>query len=221
MPRVRYIRKLKDLRQNVIKMGEITSKSVKEAIQALESSDAVLAERVIKYDDEIDKCDRKLESQCMMLLALEQPMAKDLRIIATSLKMITDLERIGDFTVDIAEEIMSMRKPITIPVPAWEFNELVSEVRSIVADSIEAYARGDVDKARTFEYRDDKIDSLYKEIVSGIVSALAEGRCTIESVADIASFLYITRYLERIADHAVNIGNRVCYMEEGERRYLK
>ncbi|MGZ4904343.1 MAG: phosphate signaling complex protein PhoU [Halobacteriota archaeon] len=221
MARVRYIRKLKDLRQNVIKMGDITSKSVEDALEALEASDVVLAEHVIKNDDVIDKCDRKIESQCMMLLALEQPMAKDLRVIATSLKMITDLERIGDFTVDIAEEIVSMGKPIRIPVPPLEFNELVSEVKSIVADSIATYAQGNIEKARTFESRDDKIDSLYKEIVSEMVSTLAEGRCSIESVADIASFLYITRYLERIADHAVNIGNRVCYMEEGERRYFK
>ncbi len=221
MPRVRYVRKLKDLRQNVIKMGDITSKSVQEALEALEASDVVLAERVIKNDDVIDKCDRKIESQCMMLLALEQPMAKDLRVIATSLKMITDLERIGDFTVDIAEEIVAMGKHIEIPVPFSEFNELVSEVKAIVADSIETYAQGNIEKARTFESRDDRIDSLYKEIVSELVNTLAGGQCSTESVADIASFLYITRYLERIADHAVNIGNRVCYMEGGERRYFK
>ncbi len=221
MPRVRYVKKLKDLRHNVIKMGSITVQSVEEALEALATSDMPLAEHVIKNDDVIDKCDRKIESQCMMLLALEQPMAKDLRIIATSLKMITDLERIGDFTVDIAEEIVAMGKPVRIPVPLSEFDELVHDVKSIVADSIETYAEGNIEKARTFESRDDKIDSLYKEIVGEMVSTLAEGRCSMESVADIASFLYITRYLERIADHAVNIGNRVCYMEEGERRYFK
>ncbi|MGZ4902360.1 MAG: phosphate signaling complex protein PhoU [Halobacteriota archaeon] len=221
MPRVRYVRKLKELRQNVVKMGAITVQSVEEALEALTTSDVALAEHAIKNDDIIDKCDRKIESQCMMLLALEQPMAKDLRVIATSLKMITDLERIGDFTVDIAEEIVAMEMPIRIPVPLPEFNEIVSEVKSIVADSIETYAQGNVEKARTFESRDDKIDSLYKEIVSEMVRTLADGQCSMENVADIASFLYITRYLERIADHAVNIGNRVCYMEEGERRFFK
>ncbi len=221
MPRVRYVKKLKDLRQNVIEMGTITVQSVEEAFEALATSDTALAERVIKNDDIIDKCDRKIESQCMMLLALEQPMAKDLRVIATSLKMITDLERIGDFTVDIAEEIVAMEKPISIPVPLSQFNELVSEVQSIVADSIETYAQGNVEMARTFESRDDKIDTLYKEIVSEMVSTLVGSGCSMESVADTASFLYITRYLERIADHAVNIGNRVCYMEDGERRYFK
>ena len=221
MPRVRYVRKLKELRQNVVQMGTITVQSVEEVLEALTASDVTLAEHVIKNDDLIDKCDRKIESQCMMLLALEQPMAKDLRVIATSLKMITDLERIGDFTVDIAEEIVSMGKPIRIPVPLLEFSELVSEVKSIVADSIETYEQGNVEKARTFESRDDKIDSLYKEIVRETVGTFVEGQCSTESVAGIASFLYITRYLERIGDHAVNIGNRVCYMEEGERRYLK
>jgi phosphate transport system protein len=221
MARTRYVRKLKELRQNVIDMGALTSQSVQDVLTALERSDAALAERVIANDDVIDNFDRKIESQCMSLLALEQPMAKDLRIIATSLKMITDLERIGDFVVDIAEEVVTMAKPIRIPVSATKFNELVTEVKSMVADSIETYAEGNVQKARSFEGRDDRIDFLYKHIVENMVKALAQGQCSTETVADVASLLYIIRYLERIADHAVNIGNRVCYMEEGDRRYLK
>ena len=118
MARNRYIRKLKELRQNVTEMGAITHRSVEDVVTALETSDAALAQRVIANDDVINKLDRKIEAQCMSLLALEQPMAKDLRIIATSLKMITDLERIGDFTVDIAEEVVTMGKPIHIPVSA-------------------------------------------------------------------------------------------------------
>ena len=202
-------------------MGAITLRSVDNVLMALETSDAVLAQWVRTNDDEIDKLDRKIESQCMSLLALEQPMARDLRIIATSLKMITDLERIGDFTVDIAEEVVSMEKPIRIPVSASKFNELVADVKSMVADSIETYAKGDVEQARHFEERDDRIDILYRDIVNNMVNALAEGKCSTETVSDVTSLLYIIRYLERIADHAVNIGNRVCYMEEGERRYFK
>jgi phosphate transport system protein len=221
MARNRYIRKLKELRQNVTEMGAITQRSVDNVLRALETSDAVLAQWVMTNDDEIDKFDRKIESQCMSLLALEQPMAKDLRIIATSLKMITDLERIGDFTVDIAEEVVTMEKPIRIPISASKFNELVADVKTMVADSIETYAKGDVEQARHFEARDDRIDVLYKDIVNNMVKALSQGKCSTETVSDVASLLYIIRYLERIADHAVNIGNRVCYMEEGERRYFK
>ncbi|HYA32420.1 MAG TPA: phosphate signaling complex protein PhoU [Candidatus Bathyarchaeia archaeon] len=221
MPRTRYVRKLKELRQDVIDMGAITSQSVQDALAALETSNTALAEHVIANDDKIDNFDRKIEAQCMTLLALEQPMAKDLRVIATSLKMITDLERIGDFTVDIAEEIVTMAKPIRIPISASKFNELVADVKSMVADSIETYAQGNVERARTFEARDDRIDFLYKDIVGSMINALAQGKCSTETVSDVASLLYIIRYLERIADHAVNIGNRVCYMEEGERRYLK
>ena len=221
MARTRYVRKLKELRQNVVDMGALTQRSVEDVLTALEMSDTALAERVIANDDEIDNFDRKIESQCMTLLALEQPMAKDLRMIATSLKMITDLERIGDFVVDIAEEVVAMGKPIRIPVSATKFNELVADVKSMVADSIETYAEGNVQQARSFEARDDRIDFLYKNIVENMVNALAQGKCSTETVADVASLLFIIRYLERIADHAVNIGNRVCYMEEGDRRYLK
>jgi len=221
MARNRFVRKLNELRRDVIDMGAITLQSVKDVLTALETSDTALAERVIVNDDLIDNFDRKIESQCVRLLALEQPIAKDLRIIATSFKMITDLERIGDWTVDIAEEIVTMEKPIHIPVSASKFNELVADVKSMVADSIETYAQGNVQLARGFETRDDKIDHLYKQIVNNMVNALAQGKCSTETVADVTSLLYIIRYLERISDHAVNIGNRVCYMEEGERRYLK
>src|SRR5659263_706120 len=221
MARTRYVRKLKELRQNVIDMGALTVRSVEDVLTAFELSDTALAERVIAIDDAINNFDRKIEAQCMTLLALEQPIAKDLRMIATSLKMITDLERIGDFVVDIAEEIITMAKPIRIPVSATKFNELVDEVKSMVADSIVTYAEGNVQKARSFEGRDDSIDTLYKNIVDNTVSMLAQSQCSMETVADVASLLYIIRYLERIADHAVNIGNRVCYMEEGDRRFLK
>src|SRR5665647_403594 len=221
MARTRYVRKLKELRQNVVDMGAATMQSVEYVTTSLETSDSALAERAIANDNVIDTFDRKIEAQCMSLLALEQPMAKDLRLIATSLKMITDLERFGDFVVDIAEEVISMAKPIRIPVSATKFNELVDEVKSMVADSIVTYAEGNVQKARSFEGRDDSIDTLYKNIVDNTVSMLAQSQCSMETVADVASLLYIIRYLERIADHAVNIGNRVCYMEEGDRRYMK
>jgi phosphate transport system protein len=221
MARNRFVRKLNELRRDVTAMGAVTSQSVKDVISALETSDTALAERVIANDDVIDNFDRKIEAQCVRLLALEQPIAKDLRIIATSFKMITDLERIGDWTVDVAEEVLTLRKPIHIPVSAPNFNELAAEVKSMVADSIEAYAQGNVQQARGFEARDDRIDYLYKDSVSNMVNSLAEGKCSTETVTDVTSLLYIIRYLERIADHAVDIGNRVCYMEEGERRYLK
>ena len=221
MARQRYVRKLKELRQDVIDMGAVALKSVEAVVAAIERSDTTLAQQVIANDDTINKFDRKIESQCMELLALQQPMARDLRLIATSLKMITDLERIGDFAVDIAEEVITMGKPIRVPVSASRFSELVADVKSMVADSIDTYARGDVQKARGFEERDDRIDHLCKNIVEKMINALAQGKCSTEIVADVASLLYIIRYLERIADHAVNIGNRVCYMEEGARRYLK
>jgi len=114
-----------------------------------------------------------------------------------------------------------MAKPIRIPVSATKFNELVADVKSMVADSIKTYAEGNIQKARSFEGRDDRIDFLYKNIVESSVNSLAQGACSTETASDVVSLLYIIRYLERIADHAVNIGNRVCYMEEGDRRYLK
>jgi phosphate transport system protein len=221
MVRIKYVKKLEDLQGNVIKMGRSTMRSIDYIIKALKTNDADLAKKVITNDDEIDKLDKIIESQCMSLLALEQPMAGDLRVIATSLKMITDLERIGDFAEDIAEEMLVMDRPIRVTISEATFDEMIQKVKSMVADSIETYAQGDVERARMFESRDDEIDSLYKHIVNDFLTTIAEGSCPPEGVRDIASIIYIIRYLERIADHAVNIACRVLYMVEGERTYLR
>jgi phosphate transport system protein len=221
MVRIKYVKKLEDLQGNVIKMGRSTMRSIDYITKALKTNDTDFAKKVITNDDEIDKLDKIIESQCMSLLALEQPMAGDLRVIATSLKMITDLERIGDFAEDIAEEMLVMDRPIRVTISEATFDEMIQKVKSMVADSIETYAQGDVERARMFESRDDEIDSLYKRIVNDFLTTIAEGSCPPEGVRDIASIIYIIRYLERIADHAVNIACRVLYMVEGERTYLR
>ena len=221
MVRIKYVKKLEDLKDNVEKMGHSAMRSLDYIIKALKTNDAALAKKVIANDVEIDKLDKIIEAQCMSLLALEQPMAGDLRVIATSLKMITDLERIGDEAEDIAEEMLMMDRPIRVAISETTFDEMVQKVRSMVADSIKTYARGDVETARTFESRDDEIDSLYKQIVNDFLNTIADRSCPPEFVRDIASVIYIIRYLERIADHAVNIGCRVLYMVEGERLYLR
>jgi len=221
MVRIKYVKKREDLQENVIKMGNSAMRSIDDITKALKTNDSTLAKKVITNDDEIDKLDKLIESQCMSLLALEQPMAGDLRVIATSLKMITDLERIGDNAQDIAEEMLVMDRPIRVAVSEEMFDEMLRNVRSMVADSIKTYAQGDVEKARTFKSRDDDIDSLYKQLVNDFLNTVADGSCPPESVRDIASIIFIIRYLERIADHAVNIGCRVIYMVEGERRYLR
>jgi len=221
MVRIKYVKKLEDLKDNVEKMGHSAMRSLDYIIKALKTNDAALAKKVIANDVEIDKLDKIIEAQCMSLLALEQPMAGDLRVIATSLKMITDLERIGDEAEDIAEEMLMMDRPIRVAISETTFDEMVQKVRSMVADSIKTYVRGDVETARTFESRDDEIDSLYKQIVKDFLNTIADRSCPPEFVRDIASVIYIIRYLERIADHAVNIGCRVLYMVEGERLYLR
>ncbi len=221
MVRIKYVKKLEDLQENVIKMGHSTMRSIDDITKALKTNNEDFAKKVITNDAEIDKLDKIIESQCMSLLALEQPMAGDLRVIATSLKMITDLERIGDFAEDIAEEMLIMDRPIRVTISEAKFDEMLQKVKSMVADSIETYARGDVEKARTFESRDDEIDSLYKNIVNDFLTTVADGSCPPEGIRDIASVIYIIRYLERIADHAVNIACRVLYMVEGERTYLR
>jgi phosphate transport system protein len=150
MVRIKYVKKLEDLQENVIKMGNSAMRSIDDITKALKTNDSTLAKKVITNDDEIDKLDKLIESQCMSLLALEQPMAGDLRVIATSLKMITDLERIGDNAQDIAEEMLVMDRPIRVAVSEEMFDEMLQKVRNMVAESIKTYAQGDVEKARTF-----------------------------------------------------------------------
>ncbi len=203
---------LAELQQEVLRMGVYVVEMLDLAMQSLLRRDITLANRVVNMDDAADRMDLDIEHTCMRLLALQQPVARDLRIIGTSIKVITDLERIGDFSVDIAKTARRMAREghsrICTEIPA-----LADCVRALVREALSSYASGDLESVRRAVAMDDDVDRYYDEIFTLLVNdASADAARVRESIW----CSHIIHFLERVADHAVNVAERVYYRETGE-----
>jgi len=194
-------------------MGDMAINSVNIAVLSLVQRDEKKAREVINGDDKLDEMEMKIEKDCISLIALQQPIAEDLRIIAAGLKIITDLERIGDRAVDIAEIVLEMAdrphvKPL-IDIP--RMSELAQEM---IKDSLIAFAANDVKLAESLGKRDDLVDALNDQVRRELMEIIIEDP---RKLADATRLMFVASYLERIADHSTNIGERVIYMVEGRR----
>lgn len=203
---------LLNVKHKVLRMGTLVEKVVEMSVTSLKDQNLELAKMVNVEDNKIDKLDIEIENDCMKLLALQQPLAKDLRIIATVMKILTDLERMGDNAVNISkitQEIgkEQLYKPL-IDVP------IISEiVQKMVKLSLDAFMNEDIKLAEEVAKMDEKVDELYKKIINEILELV-----TTTNTINIqgTKLMFVGRYLERIADHATNICERVIYMVTGE-----
>ncbi|WP_178916023.1 phosphate signaling complex protein PhoU [Natronomonas gomsonensis] len=214
MPRVDYQRKLRVLRADVVEMGEIVLGRYDGALSALETKDEELAREIIEGDDEINERYLELEADCIDLFALQQPVASDLRFIAASFKILTDLERIGDLATNLAGYALDAERE---RYPEVDIRHIGERVRAMVADAIDAYDRDDVGAAREVALRDDDIDRLCETASETVVADLLRTNYGDESAAileDTSRLLLTIRDLERVADHAVNVCARIVYMVE-------
>jgi phosphate transport system protein len=211
-----YLEALEKLKSDVLRMGELAKQAAKNAIDALVNHDKELAARLLEENSVIDRMEFEIENQCMRLLALQQPMAIDLRTIETSLKIITDFDRISDLAGDIAEIILQIAdqpyaKPL-IDIPR------ISEIsQGMIADCLEAFASHRIERLEDFSARDDIVDALFGQIRRELVAIMIENPRTITSASHL---IFIGLHQERIADHACNIAGRIIYMVTGERRKL-
>jgi phosphate transport system protein len=207
---------LSALQQELCRMGSYVEDMLDYAMKALATQDADLANRAIAMDDTADSMDISIETMCMRLLALQQPMAKDLRIISTALKIITDLERIGDFAVDIAKTARRMAHE-----PYFKRLEDIPRMGTIVTRMVrlclDAYVRRDLETVYTVVRMDDEVDNYEDRLFQEILSAMQQDP---KFIVQATQLLFVTRFLERIADHTVNIAERVYYMETGELKQL-
>jgi phosphate transport system protein len=163
-------------------------------------------------DDEIDQLDLEIEQECIMLLALQQPLAKDLRTIASVLKIITDLERMGDNAVNIAEVTLEIgNEPIMKPLV--DIPRMADIAREMIKMSLDAFVNEDVALAKKAAERDEEVDSLYETVITDIINIISEKK---EFTKQGTKLMFIGRYLERIADHSTNICERTIYMITGE-----
>lgn len=205
--RSKFDEQLYILNQKLIQMGQAIEKNIQDAIEALVNGNVEKANEIITADDDIDKMQREIENLCFGLLIQQQPVAKDLRLITAAMKMVTDMERIGDHSVDISEmtEFLSVHK---MNDKFQTLKNMAGEATVMLIQSIDAFTEKDAELARKVIAHDDVVDNLFmnvkEELIHLIVTNPEEGEAGLD-------MLMIAKYLERIGDHATNIAEWVIY----------
>ncbi len=205
-------RDLEELHQDILALAGAVEEAIYSAIRALQGRDVNLARKVIKGDDLIDQQENRIEEECLKMLALHQPVAADLRRIAAVLKINTDLERMADLAVDIAERALCLAELPSLPIPE-KLQHMTDLTTGMVRQSLEAFVKQDTREARTVCRLDDEVDRYNAEIIRELIQAM---RSSPEMIEPALSLFSATRHLERIADHATNIAEDVIYLVEGE-----
>lgn len=203
------------LNNELIQMGSLCEEAIFLAAKALSEGDRALAEKVSPLEAEIDQMERDIESLCLKLLLQQQPVARDLRQISAALKIITDMERIGDQASDIAEIILAMLSEGYIPEDVGHIREMAAETIKMVTESVDSYVHQDSTQAGLVIAHDDIIDSCFTQVKKVLIQKVVERPDQGEHILDL---LMIDKYLERIGDHAVNIAEWVIFSVSGVKK---
>lgn len=214
--RNRFDRQLSTLNDELIEMGSMIEKSIETAIKALVNQDVDLARHAIEADEEIDRQERIIEDLCLKLLLQQQPVAKDLRLISSALKMITDMERIGDHASDISEITIALADQPYIK-KLEHIQQMAKETMIMLVGSIEAFVDKDLEKANEVIKRDDVVDDLFDKVKKELIQMIHENADKGEQAADL---LMVAKYMERISDHATNISEWVIFSITGEHKSM-
>lgn len=210
--RNRFDRQLVQLNNELIEMGGMIEKAISDTVKALVNQDIELASNVIEYDEEIDHQEREIEQLCLKLLLQQQPVAKDLRLISAALKMITDMERIGDHATDISEITIELSKESYIK-KLDHIQQMARETMVMLVQSVEAFVNKDMDKARAVIAHDDVVDDLFNKVKAELIAMIHEDVNAGEQASDL---LMAAKYFERIGDHATNISEWVIFSITGQ-----
>ena len=208
--RNRFDEQLFELNREIIEMGAMCEEAIASAVKALTTGDMELAGRVKTNSSAIDQMERDIEGRCMKLLLHQQPVARDLRLISAALKMITDMERIGDQAEDIAEIVTFLNGHTMEGMELIE--EMARETIEMVTVSVDAFVKKDVELAQKVIDQDDIVDDYFSRVKCGIISLITENHADGEFALDL---LMIAKYFERIGDHATNIAEWVIYSVTG------
>ena len=202
---------LEKLNANILKMGKMIEIAIESTVIALMGRDVQAASTVSENDEAIDNMEREIEALCMKLLLQQQPVATDLRVITAALKMVTDMERIGDHAADIAE--------LVLQIPDCKYNkmdtitEISTQIIKMIHDSVNSFIQRNYDKAQIVIAQDDIVDNLYHEIKSDLIQKIKKT----DDGEQILDYLLIARYFERIGDHATNIAKWVVFAITGKK----
>ncbi len=212
--RNRFDRQLEELNDELIEMGTMIEKAIETAAKALISQDSELAKTVIEGDEQVDRQERIIENLCLKLLLQQQPVAKDLRLISSALKMITDMERIGDQAADISELTIMLSEAKYIK-KLEHIQQMAKETMVMLIESIDAFVNKDMLKAQSVIDADDKVDELFAEVKKELIKMIHEDINCGEQASDL---LMIAKYFERIGDHTTNIAEWVIFSITGEHK---
>jgi phosphate transport system protein len=205
------IEKTEEIHRKIREMSELSSKSIEMAMMAFISQNEKMANDVIMKDKVINAYEQEIENLCVTFAATQSPVASDLRRFMTVLRVVVDLERIGDYSCNIAQIVMDLGKYDLIK-PIEDLKKMESRVKVMLDDSLKAYFDQDVDLAFVTAEKDEEIDQLYEKIYRELLSYIKK----VDDEEDqIIGLVFVGRYLERIADHATNICERLIYMETG------
>lgn len=209
--REKYMSQLGQLKELLKEMGQMVERAIEMAIQALISKDISKAKKAIAFDEEIDDKEKEIQNLCLKILLCQQPVAKDLRFVSAALKMITDLERIGDQAADISELAVELSSQENIK-NLDHLRQMAEETSYMVIKSIDAYVEYDEQAARDVIGHDDVVDDLFRVIKNELITLINEDMRNGEQAADL---LMVAKYFERIGDHATNVAEWVIFSVTG------
>ena len=203
---------LRELKAKILFEGSLVEKAVRNAIDALQNRDSDVARRVIGDDDDINRNEVEIEGFCLKLLALRQPAAKDLRFITTAIKINYDLERMADMAVNLCERVLELNMEPQLK-PYIDIPQMAEIAQAMVKESLEAFVKEDVQLAWKVMNEDERVDHLTEQIFRELLTYMSEDLRTISRGTRL---LFISKYLERLADHAVNIAELVIFLVDGK-----
>lgn len=209
--RLSFEHELNLLKDNLCEMGRLIETAIEKTLEAFETQNEVLANEIIQGDRNVNDIEKTIESRCLSLILKQQPVARDLRIVTTALKVVTDMERIGDHAADIAELILREKREQIYNL-VKHIPEMGKVAKSMVHDAVDAFTRLDMAKAKEVIERDDVVDDLFDQVKDEVATLL---RTTSEQVDQCVDILMIAKYFERIGDHAVNICEWTEFHETG------
>ena len=203
-----FQQELNKLKENLLKMAGLAERAISNAVEALVKRDTSLAEKTIAEDEKINRMEILIDDMCLKLLALHQPMAADLRFITSAMRINTELERIGDQAVNIAERVISLNQEPQLK-PYIDIPRMAEITQSMVKDVLDAFVNGDAHLARSVCERDDQVDGLNDQVFRELLTYMMADS---KAIARAVHLIIVSRCLERIADHATNIAEGVIFM---------
>lgn len=207
-----FEKELSDLKEKVLKLGSMVEKAISGSIKSLVERNSALAAEVIDKEPQVNTLDVEIDEECIRLIALRQPRAGDMRLITTAMKITTDLERIGDLAVDMCERALELNEEPQLK-PYIDIPRMAEIAQGMVKDALDAFVKRDSALAREVLTRDDMVDNLNYQVFNELLFFMIQDPKTVSRAVKIT---YISKYLERIADHATNIAEMVVYLVEGK-----